>query len=51
MVLCVVDSDSLNPDTDTNPDPAFKVDPVPDPGFDDQNIGEAFSSQKKTSST
>jgi hypothetical protein len=29
----VVDPDLLNPAPDTNPDPAFQVNPDPDPGF------------------
>jgi hypothetical protein len=28
-----VDPDSLNPDTDPDPDPAFQVNPDPEPGF------------------
>jgi hypothetical protein len=37
-----VDSDSWNPDPITDPDPAFQVNPDPDPiqiqGFDDQKL-------------
>ncbi len=39
-----MDPDYLKPDTDTDADPAFQVnpdqdiDPVPDTGFDDQNF-------------
>jgi hypothetical protein len=39
-----VDPDSLNPDPDTDPDPAFQVNPDtnpfpnPDPGFYDQKL-------------
>jgi hypothetical protein len=36
----VVDLDSLNPDPDMDPDPAFQVNPDPIwiQGFDDQNL-------------
>jgi hypothetical protein len=35
VLFSTVDPDSLNPDTDTDPDPSFQVnqDPVPDPVF------------------
>ncbi len=32
----VVDPDSLNPDQDKNPDPAFQVNPDPDTPYDDE---------------
>ncbi len=42
MPHVAVDPDSLNPDTDMDPDPAFQVNPDPDPiriqGFDDQKL-------------
>ena len=47
MLSSVDDSDTLNPDRDTDPDPAFKVNPdtdlVPDPGFDDQKMKKKYS--------
>jgi hypothetical protein len=65
----------VDPDTDTDPDPAYQVNPIRIQSFDDQKLkkqhrifflsyfdlkwqftynqatGEAFSSQKRTSST
>ncbi len=37
ICISVVDPDFLNPDPDTDQDPAFQVKPDPDPGFNDQN--------------
>jgi hypothetical protein len=33
LAISVVDPDSLNPNSDTDPNPAFHVNPDPDPGF------------------
>jgi hypothetical protein len=45
-----VDPDSVNPDPDTAPDPAFQVTPDPDliliQGFDDQKLKKKITDEK-----